>query len=300
MNDRARPIRSLSNALVVIVSLAALAACTASRASDRGDWMKQAHWGVMTHFLADWRAQVDREPASVEHWNELVDHFDVEGLANQLQSVGAGYYLITIGQNSGYYLSPNPTYDKLTGVTPSKCAHRDLVADLYEPLHKRGIKLMVYLPAGAPGGDRTAREKLEFNRGPNRNKEFQEKWEQIIADWSRRWGDKVVGWWFDGCYWPNAMYRSPDPPNFASFAAAARAGNPNSSVAFNPGVIGRLISVSPDEDYTAGEVNDVDRILIRRVIDSKVDGAHPHVLSFLGQTWGKGASTLHSQASCGL
>ena len=90
-------------------------------ASDRGDWMKQAHWGVMTHFLADWRAQVDREPASVEHWNELVDHFDVEGLANQLQSVGAGYYLITIGQNSGYYLSPNPTYDKLTGVTPSKC-----------------------------------------------------------------------------------------------------------------------------------------------------------------------------------
>ena len=83
------------------------------------------------------------------------------------------------------------------------------------------------------------------------------------------------------------MYRSPDPPNFASFAAAARAGNPNSSVAFNPGVIGRLISVSPDEDYTAGEVNDVDRILIRRVIDGKVDGAHPHVLSFLGQTWGK-------------
>ena len=67
--------------------------------------MKEARWGVMTHFLADWRAQVDGEPASVEHWNELIDHFDVNGLAEQLHSVGAGYYLVTIGQNSGFYLA---------------------------------------------------------------------------------------------------------------------------------------------------------------------------------------------------
>src|SRR5262249_54239495 len=59
--------------------------------ADRAAWMPAVHWGVMTHYLADWRAQVDHEPASVEHWNELIDHFDVEGLANQLQSVGAGY-----------------------------------------------------------------------------------------------------------------------------------------------------------------------------------------------------------------
>jgi hypothetical protein len=87
---------------------------------------------------------------------------------------------------------------------------------------------------------------------------------------------------------PNAMYRSPDPPNFASFAAAARAGNPEGIVAFNPGVIGRLISVTPFEDYTAGEVNEPDRVLIRRLVDGKVDGALPHVLTFLGPTWSKG------------
>ena len=84
----------------------------------------------MTHYLADWRSQADHEPDSVEHWNELIDHFDAEGLADQLQSVGAGYYLITLGQNSGYYLSPNATYDKLTAITPSKCSRRDLIADL--------------------------------------------------------------------------------------------------------------------------------------------------------------------------
>jgi hypothetical protein len=270
------------------VALLLLFSSRPSAAEDRAAWMKNARWGVMTHYLADWRARADREPASVEHWNELVDHFDVEGLAKQLQEVGAGYYLITIGQNSGYYLSPNPTYDRLTGISPSKCSRRDLIADLYEPLNRRGIKLMVYLPAGAPGGDSRAREALNYERGPNRNREFQEKWQQIVADWSSRWGDKVAGWWFDGCYWPNAMYRSADPPNYATFAAAARAGNPKSLVAFNPGVIGRLISVSPEEDYTAGEVNEPDKVLIRRLVDGKVDGAQPHVLSFLGSTWGMG------------
>ena len=45
-----------------------------------------------------------------------------------------------------------------------------------------------------------------------------------------RWGKKVAGWWFDGCYFPDSMYRSADPPNFPSFAAAARSGNPDSCV----------------------------------------------------------------------
>jgi hypothetical protein len=45
------------------------------------------------------------------------------------------------------------------------------------------------------------------------------------------------------------MYRCPDALNFASFAAAARAGNPNGVVAFNPGVYNRLRSLTPYEDY---------------------------------------------------
>ena len=260
----------------------------AADAQDRSAWMKDARWGVMTHYLADWIARRDSIKMSVEEWNSLVDHFDVQGLAKQIEAVGAGYYLITIGQNSGYYLSPNVAYDRLVGIQPSKCSRRDLVADLYEPLHKRGIKLMVYLPAGAPGGERTAREALQWQPGAQRNREFQLKWEEVIREWSRRWGTKVAGWWFDGCYWPNAMYRSADPPNFASFAAAARAGNPGSVVAFNPGVVDRVLSVTPFEDYTAGEINDLEMTLVRRAVDGKVDSARIHKLSYLGRTWGTG------------
>lgn len=257
-------------------------------AQNRAAWMQKAKWGVMTHYLADWQAREHDIEMNVEKWNEMIDHFDVKGLANQLHEVGAGYYLLTLGQNSGYYLSPNATYDRLVGIEPSKLSRRDLVADMYEALKQYDIKLMVYLPSGAPGGDREAREKLQWRRGPYRNKEFQMMWQDVISEWSRRWGDKVSGWWFDGCYWANSMYRHPDPPNFASFANAARSGNPNSALAFNPGVYTRLRPLTSSDDYMAGEINDPDTVDARRAENGVYDGVQIHVLSYLGRTWGRG------------
>ena len=270
-----------------LLGVAVLSAFASVHAQDRASWMKEGRFGVMTHYLADWIARVHKQPMNVDEWNKLIDSFDVEGLARQLESAGAAYYLITIGQNSGYYLSPNPVYDRYVGFQPSHCSRRDLVADLYAPLSKRGIKLMVYLPAGAPAGDPVARKALEWQQGYARNAEFQMKWEAVIREWAERWGTKVAGWWFDGCYWPNAMYRG-DPPNFATFANAARCGNPNRVVAFNPGVVYRMLSVTPYEDYTAGEIDQPDRITIRRASDGKVDGKQIHILTFMGKTWGMG------------
>ena len=138
---------------------------TASRSSmpspDRAAWMQDPRycWGVMTHYLADWQAREHKLDMDVNLWNKLVDRFDVEGMAKRLESVGAGHYQLSIGQNSGYYLSPSAAYDRITGNVPSKCSRRDLVADFYEPLHKRDIKLMVYLPSGGsgPGHERARR-----------------------------------------------------------------------------------------------------------------------------------------------
>jgi hypothetical protein len=273
----------------VAVLFAILGCAGSAVAQDRAAWMQTAHWGVMTHYLADWQARVHKLDMSVEEWNRLVDGFDVEGIAGQLQEVGAKYYQISIGQNSGYYLSPNATYDRLAGIKPSKCSRRDLVADLYEALNKRGIRLTVYLPSGAPSQDTVADAALQWHNGPDPNKEFQSKWEQVIREWSLRWGRKVSGWWFDGCYFPNTMYRSPEPPNFASFAAAARAGNPDAAVAFNPGVVYRLLSLTPYEDFTAGEIDKPELVTIRRASGGKIDGVQLHMLSYLGQTWGMGA-----------
>jgi hypothetical protein len=273
------------------------AAQPANRGSGRAAWMQNPRyaWGVMTHYLADWQTRINNLEMSVGQWNRMIDGFDVEAMAKRLEQAGAGHYQLSIGQNSGYYLSPNATYDEIVGIAPSRCSKRDLVADFADPLRKRDIKLMVYLPSGAPGEDKQACLALEWMNGPYPNKNFQHKWELVIAEWSRRWGDKVAGWWFDGCYYPNSMYRSTEAPNFASFAAAARAGNANSVVAFNPGVIYRLISVSPDEDYTAGEIDKPDQVAVRRSADGLIDGTQLHMLSFLGEKWGSGAPRFSTE-----
>ena len=260
----------------------------------RAQWMQEARWGVMTHYLADWQARVGGFKMTIDKWNEMVNGFDVEGLANQLQEVGAGYLIFTIGQNSGYYLAPNPVYDNLTGISPSKCSNRDLVTDLSKALRQRGIRLIVYLPSGAPAGDRAAIKALEWINAPHPNIEFQRKWEQVISWWSLHWGDAIDGWWFDGCFWPNHMYRGAEP-NFESFARAARAGNDKSAIAFCPGTMWRTLSLTPHEDFIAGEMDNPDRMLLRRVFDGSVDGAQFHYLSYIGERWGQAPSRFTTQ-----
>jgi alpha-L-fucosidase len=261
--------------------------------NHRTDWFQAAKWGVFTHYMAD----TVLKDATVETWNQAVNSVDVQALANQLGAVGAGYYVITLGQNSGFYCSPNAAYDRYVGIAPSKCAKRDLVADLYEALHPKGIRLMVYLPAGAPDRDAVAMQALEWRPGKHphwdkskvapgaedpRLESFQRKWEAVIREWSTRWGRKVAGWWFDGCYYPDAMYCFPNPPNFESFAAAARAGNPDGIVAFNPGVVVPIITMTPFEDYTAGETNEPDKVACP---GRWVGTAQFHMLSYLGPRW---------------
>ncbi len=265
-----------------VLALLGLAAAACAQ-THRTDWFQEAGWGVFTHYLADTVAEGAK--TSPERWNALVDGFDVDGLAGELAAVGAKYYFITLGQNSGHYIAPNASYDRFTGIRPSKCARRDLTASLSAALARRGIRLMVYLPAGAPDRDPTAMRALEWRLGPYPNREFQVKWEQVIAEWSHRWGTRIHGWWFDGCYWPNIMYRSAEPPNFASFARAARTGNPGNIVAFNRGVIYPILSMTEQEDYTAGEINEPERV---RCSGRWVDGAQFHMLSYLGTNWGRG------------
>jgi hypothetical protein len=279
----------MKNRLLLILLVILVSPVKKIIAQERAAWMGAAKFGVMTHYLQDWLSQTENLAIDVDKWNDLVNHFDTDRLAESVKATGAGYLIFTIGQNSGYYVSPNKVYDRMVGRDTSRCAKRDLIADLGNSLHKLGLKFIVYLPSGAPARDDKAKANLQWKNGPYPNIAFQQKWEQIISDWSVRWGNKVDGWWFDGCYWPNMMYRSENSPNFKSFAGAARAGNPNSCVGFNCGEIPRLLSLTPYEDYTAGEESRPELLSIIRSQEGKVDGSQIHVLSYLGQKWGMGS-----------
>jgi hypothetical protein len=252
-------------------------------AKHKTDWFKEAKWGVFTHYLTT-------QDVSADDWNRRVDAFDVNRLAEQIESVGAKYYFITIGQNSGHYCAPNSVYDELVRIKPSKCSRRDLILDIADALKPKGIRLMVYLPSGGPAKDAVAHERLKWVEAPwpkgngMRLAEFQAMWESVIREWSKRWGAKVSGWWLDGCYFADDMYRFPNQPNFESFAAALKAGNADSLVAFNPGVTVPVVSVTEYEDYTAGEISDSLPICPGRWINK----AQYHILSYLGDFWSDG------------
>jgi len=95
----------------------------------------------------------------------------------------------------------------------------------------------------------------------------------------------VRGWWIDGCYFADEMYRHADEPNFASFAAALKAGNPDAIVAFNPGVVVPVICHSEHEDYTAGEIAEALPTCPGRWVARGGHKAQYHILSYLGSTW---------------
>ncbi len=276
-----------------------------ARGAEPTDWFHQAGWGVMTHYLGAPPSSQGGAELTAEMWNQQVEAFDVNGLADQLVSTGAKYLLFTLGQNSGHFCAPNATYDKIVGIRPSKCSRRDLVADLAKALAARKIRLMVYLPSGAPAADQVARKKLDWQWGRpggwqlpdepvgGRLAEFQRNWEAIIREWSLRWGTGVSGWWIDGCYFADEMYRFEDEPNFASFARALKAGNPEAIVAFNPGVRVPVICHTKYDDYTAGEVN---LPKLSKAIEScpgrwlQCEGhkVQFHILTYLGKSWCKG------------
>lgn len=243
----------------------------------RTEWFSNAKWGVQITCMGS-------RGTSVESWNHRINEFNVDKLTTQLASVNVGYVILTVGQNSGHFLAPNPVYDQIVGESPSKCSKRDLVIDLGAALKKRGIRLLAYLPADGPFDDPIATWKLEYQRGFFGNREFQDKWQKILQSYSDRWRGAVSGWWFDGCYWPNAMYRG-KPPNFETFANAVRHGNPDSIVAFNTGVHYPVVAVTPFEDYTAGETNDPS---LQKCPGRWLDGENWHMMSYLGPGWTQG------------
>lgn len=239
--------------------------------SGRAAWLRQAGFGVFQHVLP-----------SVEQGPELIRAFDVDALARQLQRAGARYYVLTLGQNSGFFNASNAAYDRIAGHTPgTHCASRDLPLDLWKALQPLGIRLMLYLPCQTPNQDREAQAAFGLSAGPGDRPitpQFAGKWAEVIADWSVRYGDKVSGWWFDGAY--EHVGFNDDIARI--YADAVHRGNPDAIVAFNPGI--KLIRWSKSDDYTAGELNDPFEVLPAGPL---VDGAQWHALTFVGSMWGR-------------
>jgi alpha-L-fucosidase len=238
-------------------------------------WLKEAKFGVFVHYLGEG-----------SNWNERVESFNVKKFAEQIQQTGAGYIIFTLGQNSGYYCSPNATYEKYAGYkTGQRCSKRDLPMEIAEALAEQGIRLMLYLPSRSPQRDKQAMAGLyDIHEQQPAPQEFTKRWSEVISEWSLRYGKKISGWWFDGSYNTAGWDDLSKPYNWNTWAAACRAGNPESILAFNPGTrIDKAFSaLTGQQDYTAGEQN---KFQVTPKTNLAPKELQWHILSFLGTRW---------------
>ncbi len=217
MKTRILPLlTALTLALALALAFGLPATARADSHNPNADWFSQAKYGVFVHFLPSGTAGLDQ-----------VARFDVPALAGQLEDMGAAYLVLTLGQNSGYFVSPNAAYTKRTGYAPGeRCATRDLPLELHRALAPKGIRLMLYLPCQTPNQDARAQKAFGLPEGPRDqplDPTFAEKWSEVIQEWADRYGDKVSGWWFDGAY-EHVRF---DEAIAGRYAAAVRHGNPN-------------------------------------------------------------------------
>ena len=215
---------------------------TVSPQVTRSAWAS-GHYGIMSHFLP--------YAASIQDFNKVVDAFDVKAYADDVAQSGATYVIFTLGQQ-GFFCSPNHTLDTLCGPVTSR---RDLVNDVSQALAAKGIRTVVYIPSGAtaPMAAGTKYDDVDSG-GPGRRRAFQVNWQQVISEYSQRWGGHVSGWWIDGMYDWQKMYAFQDAPNYRSLADACRAGNPARLVAFNDGE-GPYSNHSEFGGWAAGEIH---------------------------------------------
>ncbi len=224
---------------------------TLSEAKKR---MQSRRFGVFNHFLYGNPGSEMPKGADLTDWNARVELFDVERVAKEMHEIGAGYYFITLMQGRKYMCAPNATFDEIAGTKPGEaCARRDLIADLADALAKYDIDLYLYYTGDGPYKDEEIGAKFGFlNPRQNVSLAFAEKWAAVLEEYAVRYGDKVKGWWIDGCY----DYFGYDQEKLTPYYNAVKKGNPTTLVTMNNGVKDDLYRWYAKEDFTSGEFND--------------------------------------------
>jgi Alpha-L-fucosidase len=253
--------------------------------NTNADWFRDAGFGIMVHYL---------KPAIVPggdatDWNDAVNSFNVERFASQANEAGVGFVMFTLGQNSGYYCSPNTAYDRALGISPGElCSNRDLPMDLMLELKKYNIPLILYLPANPPVSNKLVSEKFKysFKKDSATSQYNQPILEDMIREWSLRYGDGVKAWWFDGLYsWNSIRSTRMDMSlkhNISTHTLAAKAGNKQSLVTYNYG-FGEIQVNTPYCDYSSGEKRTIDEYPKGRWVE---DGVQWFLFTYLGEKWG--------------
>ena len=215
---------------------------------DRARWLHEAGYGIFCH----WTTHSQPKSGEKKAHRDAVRDFDVDTFTKQIIDTGARFLFFTITHADMFLPFPLKEMDE---IVENHTSERDLVSELYEKLSPHGIRLCVYFN-GEGCTDPAWSEKTEFKTNPRLHAEYCYKITEAI---SKKYGEKISGWWIDCCYEPGICGGRGLRYDYERYAACLRSGNPNSIVAFNfrgtepwGSVWGKGIA-----DFQAGEQNDL-------------------------------------------
>src|SRR5437867_9570833 len=198
-----------------------------SRAST--EWLSKAGYGLMFH----WTSQSIGTDGTIKPFAQAVADFPLRQFVEMVEATGAGYVLFTVGHAQPYCPAPLSSWEKYF---PGKTTKRDLIAEMAEALNAKGIKLMCYFPTHVVG---------KYPKASRQ--EFTQMTTDILREFGERYGEKVVGYWFDGFY---QCYEKYPDFSFRDFFKICKSGNPNRIIALNSWI---YPNITEWQEYWAGE-----------------------------------------------
>ncbi|MBK9391291.1 MAG: alpha-L-fucosidase [Bacteroidetes bacterium] len=169
--------------------------------------------------------------------------------------------------------------------------------DIIKSLKKYNIPVILYLPSNPPVSNKLVSEKFRYTYGKDSatSQYNQPILENMIREWSLRYGTDVKGWWFDGLYsWNNIKSTRMDMSlkhNISTHTLAAKAGNKNSIVTYNYG-FGKVQVNTPYCDYSSGEKMTIDEYPSSRWVEP---GVQWFLFTYLGEKWGGHGSQFKTE-----
>lgn len=220
-------------------------------------WLANCRFGVSTHWTAL------SQPVGKDDWvpfEEAVSRFSPKNYVDQIADTGAQYVIFTSAHALQMLPAPCAALDRML---PGRTTKRDLLGELADACHARGLHLILYYNHSCNGADDPAWQYAVGYHAPDKSK-LTSNLLAILSELGTRYGSRVEGWWFDSCpaLDPRGVYdaTSTDMRGYQfpweRWTEAAKAGYEARLVALSSAMLTHFI-YSTHQDYEAGEANDL-------------------------------------------
>jgi hypothetical protein len=212
-------------------------------------WLSQSKYGLMTQFGAWGYPPTGPQPSL----QDFANGFNVTNFVNLVTNTGSKYVIWSLTWWTYQMCAPIGAVTNIVPGDTNRTATRDLVGELASALHRAGVRFMMYYHCGQDGHlgynstdwwqAQQFPEPDHTDRGVGDRSVFFNNWTNVITEIGNRYGTNLDGWFFD-----DGLVYYPAP--FERLGWAAKAGNANRLVCYNPWI---ATSYTDFEDVWMGE-----------------------------------------------